>query len=379
MGMLLMGISEDTTINLSSSLVPADKNARLEKSIEYFKKAIDILSETDLPNSLIDLYSQISRAYEKNQDFMNSLYYHKKYASLRDSIFNVEKMKVISSIEFRGQLELKDKKLEIANLMMERQKLTLDRQNLIAYFLVGSIIVLALIIIVIINERKKSEKLLLNILPYEIANRLKRKPESIADRYENATVIFIDIVDFTEISEEIEPEQTVAMLNEIFTTFDEIARQYDLEKIKTIGDCYMAAAGIPKQIPQHADAAAGMALEVRNKMKNYVAPGGIPVRFRIGIDSGPVVAGVIGESKFIYDLWGDAVNTASRMETYGVIDEIQVTQNFISSLINGYLLMERGRVEIKGKGLMKTYLLLDYSEKKTILQLNTKSLESPNP
>jgi class 3 adenylate cyclase len=207
-------------------------------------------------------------------------------------------------------------------------------------------------------EREKSERLLLNVLPAPIAARLKQAEEVIADRYSEVTVLFADIVDFTPLSERIAPERVVASLNELFSLFDLLVRQQGLEKIKTIGDAYMVAGGLPEPRSDHAEAVAEVALAMREEVARRLDPTGRPLAVRIGIDTGPVVAGVIGRDRFIYDLWGDTVNTASRMESLGVPGCIQVTARTHQRLRDGYRLERRGPIQVKGKGEMITYLLL---------------------
>ena len=208
------------------------------------------------------------------------------------------------------------------------------------------------------EEQEKSDRLLLNVLPEPIADRLKNSEEVIADAYPEATVMFADLVDFTTTSGKIEPEAMVQALDDLFTSFDEFADRHGLEKIKTIGDAYMAAAGIPVPRPDHAEAVAKMALEIRDEVEGRVDPQGSPLAIRIGIDTGPVVAGVIGRSKFIYDLWGDTVNMASRMESQGVPGQIQVTQRTRQRLGSSYRFEPRGQIDVKGKGEMVTYFLV---------------------
>jgi Amt family ammonium transporter len=195
-------------------------------------------------------------------------------------------------------------------------------------------------------------------MPEKIAKRLKRNEKNIADRFEEVSIIFVDIVGFTSYSRGTQPEEIVSALNDIFTKFDMLSIKHGLEKIKTIGDCYMAVAGLPEPNENHALATARFAIEAKDMMHNYVTPDGQKLLFRIGIETGPVVAGVIGESKFSYDLWGDAVNMASRMESTGLPNEIQVTENFINSIKDsGIKYQLRGEIEIKGKGKILTYLL----------------------
>ncbi|MGL5083358.1 MAG: transporter substrate-binding protein [Microcoleaceae cyanobacterium] len=206
-------------------------------------------------------------------------------------------------------------------------------------------------------EQHKSERLLQNILPQSIAERLKQDVQSIADRFDQATILFADIVSFTELSAQISPQELVDWLNEIFSVFDELAQKHHLEKIKTIGDSYMVAGGIPDLRSDHAEASAEMALEMQHAITRFSRVDGKPLQLRIGINTGPVVAGVIGTRKFIYDLWGDAVNVASRMESRGIAGKIQVTENTKRLLDHRYWFEERGVIEVKGKGYMRTYWL----------------------
>jgi adenylate cyclase len=207
-------------------------------------------------------------------------------------------------------------------------------------------------------EREKSERLLLNILPVPIAARLKESSDVIADGFAGVTVLFADIVEFTRLADRLPPEEVVALLNRVFSAFDVLTQRHDLEKIKTIGDAYMVAAGLPIPRPDHAEAVAEMALDMREEAERCGREVGFPLAIRIGMDSGPVVAGVIGRSKFIYDLWGDTVNTASRMESHGLAGQIQVTGRTYERLKGRYELRERGELDVKGKGPMTTYFLV---------------------
>jgi class 3 adenylate cyclase len=207
-------------------------------------------------------------------------------------------------------------------------------------------------------EQERSERLLLNVLPAPIAARLKAGEELIADAFPDVTVLFADIVDFTRRSQRISPAQVVAALNELFSAFDQIAQRHGLEKIKTIGDAYMVAGGLPTPRPDHAQAIAEMALAMQAEVVRRADPGGQPLQVRIGIDTGPVEAGVIGTSKFSYDLWGDTVNTASRMESHGIPGCIQVTARTYQRLRDDYRFQRRGPIQVRGKGEMATYLLL---------------------
>ncbi len=203
----------------------------------------------------------------------------------------------------------------------------------------------------------KSETLLLNILPREIAAILKNESRTIADHYEEASVLFADMVGFTSLSERLPPVEMVELLNEVFSFFDSLLDKYGVEKIRTIGDSYMVAAGVPRGKPDHAQALAHMALEMRDYISTYQFRNGQRVNFRIGINSGSMIAGVIGSRKFVYDVWGDAVNVASRMESHGLGGAVQVTRATYELIKDEFVCEPRGAVEVKGKGEMDVWLV----------------------
>jgi class 3 adenylate cyclase len=207
------------------------------------------------------------------------------------------------------------------------------------------------------QKNRENELLLLNILPGEVAKRLKSGEASIADSFAEVTVLFADLVGFTIMSSKIGPDEVVNLLNGLFTRFDNIAQELGVEKIKTIGDAYMAVCGLPNPQVDHSARMMEMARRLLAATQEYGTSMGINMELRIGINSGPVVAGVIGVSKFIYDLWGDTVNIASRMESHGVPSTIQVTRAVYEELKDKYRFRERGPVEVKGKGLIETWLL----------------------
>lgn len=207
-------------------------------------------------------------------------------------------------------------------------------------------------------EKRHAEDLLLNILPSSIASRLQAGERSLADKFESATVLFADIINFTPLAEQYSPEELVRLLNHVFSAFDALAEKYGVEKIKTMGDSYMAACGIPIQRPDHVQAMAMMALGMINAVNTFNAETNQSLSIRVGMHCGPVIAGVIGAKKFIYDLWGDTVNTASRMESHGEGGKIHVTESIQQALADSFLFEERGTISIKGKGIMKTYFLI---------------------
>jgi adenylate cyclase len=207
-------------------------------------------------------------------------------------------------------------------------------------------------------EQAKAESLLLNILPQSIADRLKAEPRTIADQFTSASILFADVVDFTPLSEGLAPTELVGLLDRLFSRFDELAERHDLEKIKTIGDCYMVAAGVPSPRPDHARALALMALDMQAAMSSVDEVGQLGLELRVGINSGPVVAGVIGRKRFLYDLWGDAVNTASRMESHGTSGRIQITRATRELLDDEFVCEPRGTIPIKGKGEIEVWYLV---------------------
>ena len=208
-------------------------------------------------------------------------------------------------------------------------------------------------------EREKTEELLLNILPEPIAVRLKHEENTIADNFAEVTVMFADIVGFTKLSCQIAPAELVRLLNDVFSRFDRLLEKYQLEKIKTIGDCYMVVGGLPVKRSDHAETIAEMALDMQVEINKFNQENNQQLQMRIGINTGSVVAGVIGLKKFIYDLWGDAVNTASRMESHGIPEKIHVSASTYERLKDKYQFEKRGVIDVKGKGKMTTYFLKD--------------------
>ncbi len=209
------------------------------------------------------------------------------------------------------------------------------------------------------SERLESERLLLNILPDSIAHRLKEIQGPISDEYQNATIMFADIVGFTKLSQQLEANQIVSWLNETYSKFDELTNQFNVEKIRTIGDNYMVAAGVPVPREDHAVVIAELALQMRDYIQALPLIGGQRVNFRIGINSGAVIGGVIGTHKFQYDIWGDAVNLASRMESHGEPGRIQISDTTYQ-LIKDYFVCEpRGQVKVKGHADLTCWFIED--------------------
>ena len=206
-------------------------------------------------------------------------------------------------------------------------------------------------------EYAKSEALLHNIMPPAVAERLKENPEVIADSHKQVTILFADIVGFTELSSRSSPEALVTLLNDIFSRFDALVEADGLEKIKTIGDAYMVVAGLPASRDDHAQAIARLALAMVQAAEDVARETGGPLQIRVGIHSGAVVAGVIGQRKFAYDIWGDTVNVAARMESHGVAGRVQISADTAEIIASDFDLEPRGEIEVKGKGTMTAYLV----------------------
>ena len=232
---------------------------------------------------------------------------------------------------------------------------------LFPYILIGTLTLVVPVLVYFLGrlaaERERSEALLLNVLPESIAERLKREPGVIADQYAECSVLFADIAGFTNHTERVEPQDLVEELNMVFSAFDDLADRHGVQKIKTIGDGYMAVAGVPMARDDHLDAACRMALDMQQSMDSLADRLHAHLQLRIGINTGPAVAGIIGTTRFSYDLWGDTVNTASRMESHGEPGQIQVTDRVYRAARDRFDFTPVGTVDVKGKGPMKTYTL----------------------
>lgn len=250
-------------------------------------------------------------------------------------------------------------KVSQGDLSLEAPVLTQDEVGKLAYSFNQMTARMQRKILQLQDERKKSEDLLLNILPQRVAEQLKAGRETIAESFSEATVLFADLVGFTSLASRIPPVELVSLLNKIFSAFDALAERYGLEKIKTIGDAYMVVGGIPVPQDNHIEAIADLALAMQREIRLIGLQSQRSFALRVGIHTGPVVGGVIGLKRFSYDLWGDTVNIASRMESQGVPGCIQVTEETYHRLHDKFLFAERGTIDVKGKGKMQVYLLLE--------------------
>lgn len=311
---------------------------------EMFKSELETVEQTHriLQNSGLSFEDL------KNEYRLLGLRYENllKQAAKLTRIGDVAQRKLINT---KSELAAQSQIIELANATLqeknERLKESIEEINQLN--------------LVLGNEQAKADNLLLNILPPGIAARLKEGEDKIADYFEETTVVFTDIVGFTNLASLVSATTIVKLLNTLFSRFDGLLDHYHVEKIKTIGDSYMLASGIPVPHKDHALQAASFAFAMLSELRRFVAETGYPISMRIGMHSGPVVAGIIGTRKFVYDLWGDTVNIASRMESHGQPGKIHCSETVYDELAGIYKFERRGAIDIKGKGKMDTYFLID--------------------
>ncbi|MBK7958933.1 MAG: hypothetical protein IPK03_13040 [Bacteroidetes bacterium] len=294
-----------------------------DKAEVSFLSAIALYEDICEKRHLYEVHKSLADLYEIQKRWEEFAVQFKKYHTIKEEVQSEEATKQAQLMENRRKIEESER----------------DRQVKLARF-------------------QEQEKILLNILPAQIAERILDGEKQIADLHEHVSVFFSDIVGFTQLSQKVSPDELLSMLNEIFSEFDRIARKHGLEKIKTIGDAYMAVAGVHLAQEDHAQRAAAFAMDVIEYMKAYRKSSNSELQIRVGLHCGRAIAGVIGENKFAYDLWGDSVNTASRMESHGEAGKIHVSDDFKNALTDRHFnFKERGEMEVKGKGKMKTYFL----------------------
>ena len=343
------------------------------KGLEYYNKAISIAKEVGLQYELRDIYKGMSVAYEGLGRYEDSFKYQKLFLAYKDSLFNLETNDKIRGLQFdfdlekkQDQIELLEKESEIIQLREKRQK------SLVYVSAITSVLVFFLALgmynrykyvkrtnHIIEEEKNRSEKLLLNILPYETALELKEYGKVKAQRFDSVSVMFTDFQGFTKYSEGMAPEALVESVDYFFSKFDTIIEKYQLEKIKTIGDSYMCAGGLPFPEENHPVKIVEAAIEILGFVEESRKKESLLANFniRIGINTGPVVAGVVGLKKFAYDIWGDAVNVASRMENASDPAQINISENTYLLIKDIFECEYRGMIDVKNKGMMKMYFV----------------------
>jgi len=339
------------------------------------QKGMYIAKAMDSKENLEDAYKNLADAYEGLHDYKNSYEFHKLFSEEKDSLLNEQSNKQITEMQTKYETEKKEQQINLLNKDKEIQKAELKRQQIVIWSVAGGLMIVLLLSVFIFRERRKSEKLLLNILPEETAKELKSNGKATPRHYESVTVMFTDFKNFTTIAEKLSPEELVSELDLLFRKFDEIISKYNIEKIKTIGDAYMCASGLPTPNSNHAENIVKAAIEIqqfmtspRSSIDDHPSPDGegkgVRWLLRIGIHTGPVTAGVVGDKKFAYDIWGDTVNTASRMESSGEAGKINISgatyaalQPFLQSNLSNLRSVFRGNIPAKNKGEIEMYFV----------------------
>ncbi len=365
-------------LQMVQSLIELGKvyqNNDFQKALKAFKEAESLANEMGIRFELKDIYEGLSVAYANQGDYVNAFKYQTQLIAKKDSLFNVATDDKIRGLQFDFDLEKKEDEIGLLEQEAEIADLKAKRQKFVIY---GTIISLILVFVlalgtynrykyekrtnkIIEDEKDRSEKLLLNILPEETALELKEHGKVAAKRFESATILFSDFKGFTSYAQNLSPEDLVRSVDYYFSKFDQIMDKYDLEKIKTVGDAYMCAGGLPYPTTDHPFKMVEAAFEiaqVMEDMKTHPEPGIVPFEVRIGINTGPVVAGVVGLNKFAYDIWGDTVNVASRMETMSDPGRINISENTYRIIKDVYDCESRGKVTVKNKGEMEMYFVM---------------------
>jgi adenylate cyclase len=347
------------------NLIPRGRAAILRSAIDYLSRGLNLAIELNIPDDIMEAYGSISKAYRLSGAYENALMASENYFAIKDSLFSKENNEKILKIGMKNEYDRKH--LTDSLKVAEKEKIAsinLQKQKSYTYMGLAGILLLAGFSFFIVKERGKSETarkqsddLLLNILPEEVATELKSTGATTAKHFDNVSVIFTDFVNFTQASESMGAQNLIDELHACFKKFDEISDKYNIEKIKTIGDAYLAVAGLPTADPKHAENIVRTAIEINAFMKDRLSKIGSERTFkvRIGIHTGSVVAGIVGVKKFAYDIWGDTVNTAARMEQNSESGRINISQTTYELVKDKFTCEYRGEVEAKGKGVMKMY------------------------
>lgn len=348
---------------------------KFAEAIASYKRSQQLAEELNTRNELKDIYEGLSELYAKNGEFRKAYQYQSLMTTVKDSLYNTDSDKRIQQLQFNFDIEKKEAEIDLLMKEQALQEATIQRQKIVNYAS-GLIGFLSLLLVfgfynryrytqktnkIIESERDRSKELLLNILPAETAHELENSGHTQTRYYENITVMFADFKGFSFIARSLKPQELVAELNDYFMAFDEIVEKYNLEKIKTIGDAYMCAGGIPTPNNTHALNAvqAGIAMQqyVNKKNKERVAKGLDPWELRVGIHMGPIVAGVVGKKKYAYDIWGDTVNIAARMESSSEGGRVNISSSIYNVVKEEYSCIHRGRIFAKNIGEVDMYFV----------------------
>lgn len=350
---------------IADGRIPKGRSELLKKARSYLNDALLLTGDVGNLSHRGETYQRLAKVDSLLGNYEAALNEYQQYVAFRDSIYNKQNKIDITNLITQRELELKDKQIEINKLKLAQKRS--ERK----FYLAGIGLLLLVIGIIfrnyrvqkasnklIFSEKERSEELLLNILPKEVADELKEKGTAEARQYDNVTVIFTDFVNFTEAGERMTPKELIAELDTCFMTFDEIVRKHGFEKIKTIGDAYLGVCGLPVADPNHAEKVVTAAKEIIDFMGERRAKlGNRTFEVRIGIHSGSVIAGIVGVMKFAYDIWGDTVNIAARMEQHSESGKINISQATYNLVQNKFTCTDRGEIEVKNKGGMRMYFV----------------------
>ncbi len=359
-GEIYYNITANSAAPKGDSLVPAGRAANLAKAVAYLNKGITTCREAQFYEAIPEFSDYFSKALSLQGDYKGALEAYKMGKEVQDSLYNTANSEAIANLETKRAVELKDKDILIAKLKKRNERI-LSISGFAVLLLVMAILFRSYrrqqrSNILLSKEKKRSDDLLLNILPAEVAEELKDNGTSAAKQYEEVSVLFTDFVNFTGTAEKLSPQALVKELHECFSAFDAIMERNGLEKIKTIGDAYMAVCGLPLTDERHAQRTVQAALEIRDFIAER-AKRERAFQIRIGVNSGPVVAGIVGVKKFAYDIWGDTVNTANRMESAGEAGKVNISESTYELVKDDFQCTPRGKVMAKGKGEVEMYFL----------------------
>ncbi len=362
----------DTKLDMTQSLVGLalaySAKGDVASSIDAYKRSLEVGIPLNAVTEMKEAYEGLSLAYSKNSDYSNAFKYQNLLLAIKDTIYNISTDKKLGTLQFGFDLEKKESQISLLNKDKEIQKREIQRQKLVRNSFIGGFAIVLLFAGVffsqrnrISKEKKRSEELLLNILPEETAEELKATGSAKTKSFELVSVLFTDFKNFTQASELLTPEELVAEINYCYSEFDRIITKFGIEKIKTIGDSYMCAGGLPLPNNTHPFDVVSAGLEMVNfiekNKKDRIANGQPYFELRLGIHSGPVVAGIVGIKKFAYDIWGDTVNTASRMESSGYIGKVNISGSTYELIKDKFSCTHRGKIEAKNKGVIDMYFV----------------------
>jgi class 3 adenylate cyclase len=362
----------DLKLDMSRSLIGLGQvylaKGDINEAKTTFLKALEYATELKATLEIKDIYEGLSTSYAQSKDFSNAFKYQNLLLAIKDTIYNINTDKKLGTLQFTFDIEKKESQINLLTKDKEIQQQEITRQKIVRNSFIGGFAIVLLFAAVFFKQRnrigkekKRSDELLLNILPEEVAEELKEKGEAEAKLFNEVSVLFTDFKGFTAMSEKLTPKELVKDIHECFSGFDRIMEKYGIEKIKTIGDAYMAAGGIPVPIATHAVDIVNAAFEIRQFIEDGRArkiAEGLPFfEIRIGIHTGPVVAGIVGVKKFAYDIWGDTVNTASRMESSGAPGKINISSTTYKLVKDKFKCEHRGKIAAKGKGEIDMYFV----------------------